>query len=283
MNCFSTDTFDRGTFYQFYYAIHTMISLISPGMHIGWSAVALPLLTKNDTSGGSDAILYGNENAATWFASIVGISGPFGCLLGTFCMRAGRKIPMAIVGFTCTAGWLIISLSYGVKQILIGRFIVGIGTGLVSAPTVVYIAEISTLRYRSGLINGTSLAVGGGILIIYLLGFFIPNWRMQAAISTVIPLLSASSILLFLPESPIWLLHNKQESMAKQSLMKLRGLKRETPELDAEFTQMQNYCLKKVKECQIQTISLESSGTVKNPMEHSASNRFARRLHKICG
>ncbi|XP_015115834.1 sugar transporter ERD6-like 2 [Diachasma alloeum] len=275
----SSSKFDSAVYYEFYYAIHTMMTLISPGMNIGYSAVALPLLTKNDTSEGSDAILYGNETAATWFASIVGISGPFGCLLGTFCMRTGRKIPMVITGFACAAGWLIISVSYGVEQILIGRFIVGVGTGLVSAPTVVYIAEISTPRHRLGLINGTSVSVAVGILIIYVLGFFIQNWRMQAAISTIIPLLSASSILLFLPESPIWLLYNNQESMAKQSLMKLRGLKKETPELNAEFTQMQNDCLKKFKECEIQTMSFELYG--KNPTEDQVTSGIHRRIQKI--
>ncbi|XP_063985259.1 uncharacterized protein LOC135166676 [Diachasmimorpha longicaudata] len=279
MSCPSPNKFDRAVFYQFYYAIHTMMTLISPGMNIGYSAVALPLLTKNDTSEASDAIFYGNEKAATWFASIVGISGPFGCLLGTFCMRTGRKIPMAITGFTCAVGWLIISVSYGVEQILIGRFIAGVGTGLVSAPTVVYIAEISTPQHRLGLMNGTSLSVAAGILIIYILGYFIPNWRMQATISTIIPLVSASSILLFLPESPMWLLHNNQESMAKQCLMKLRGLKKETAELNAEFIQMQNDCLKKFKECEMESISLEI--TANKPIEHQSSSKICRKIHKI--
>lgn len=59
-------------------------------------------------------------------------------------------------------------------QLLVARFIIGICIGLSSSPSAVYSAEIAhpTLRGRISVI--TSVTIGLGILLIYVMGYFIP-------------------------------------------------------------------------------------------------------------
>ncbi|XP_034951570.1 sugar transporter ERD6-like 2 isoform X2 [Chelonus insularis] len=218
---------DRSTLIQFCYGCYAMTTLTVSGMSMGFSSVALPLLTKNDTS--ESTLLYLNGSAAVWFASITSIAIIFGCIMSSLTMTAGRKMAMTISGIVAIIGWIIIATSYQVYSLLIGRFLTGFAIGLAATPAPVYTAEIATSRYRATLTSCTNFFICIGILLIYFLGFIISNnWRLVASSSVVVPTISVILIALWLPESPRWLLDQNQPLKAKEALLRLRGLSCET-------------------------------------------------------
>ncbi|CAG2062263.1 unnamed protein product, partial [Timema podura] len=75
------------------------------------------------------------------------------------------------------------------------------------------------------LVTFPSVAISLGILIVYVLGmFFNDNWRLVAGISAALPV-STAILLLFIPESPLWLLSKDRSYDAEKAIRKLRCIK----------------------------------------------------------
>lgn len=71
-------------------------------------------------------------------------------------------------------------------QLLVARFIIGICIGLSSSPSAVYSAEIAHPSLRGRISVLTSLTIGLGILLIYILGYFIPvRWQCVQSIDRI--------------------------------------------------------------------------------------------------
>lgn len=86
--------------------------------------------------------------------------------------------------------------------------------------------------------------------------------------------------MIFVQESPIWLLLHNRESLAKQCLMKLRGANTETPEIIQEFTEMQNDSRHKCTEAEMQSNSLEPASGARSP-EKAKSVSIWRRIQNL--
>lgn len=88
----------------------------------------------------------------------------------------------------------------------------------------VYSAEIAHPKLRGRLTLLTSLAIAVGILMIYVLGYFIPDdWRMVSAISAVFCIFSLV-IVFILPESPAWLVSKGRLQKARKSICTIRSI-----------------------------------------------------------
>lgn len=273
----------RTIFYEFWFGFHAMIGMIGPGMNIGYSSVALPVLTSDKSETIGSNYLYDNEQLATWFASIIAIANLIGCLFCGILMKTGRKNSMIFVSFLCTIGWLVIATSNNIPQLLIGRFITGFSTGVVSTPTIVYLAEISLPQHRIIMTTSSNFTFSIGVMLIYLLGFIIPNnWRLIAYLAALIPAISTICIAIFIPESPMWLLHKGNEKKARKSLFKIRGLKIETEEFKDEFKKMIDYNKKIIIE-PINSIfngidNVELNKVNKNSIDSSTRSNSSSRL-----
>ncbi|PSN45089.1 hypothetical protein C0J52_05093 [Blattella germanica] len=193
---------------------------------MGYSAVALPLLGLNEEDG-------------TWFASIASIATPFGCLMaGPILDAIGRRYMILLVNIPFILGWLVLCLSPDdapLWLLFIGRILTGLGTGMASLPATVYIAEMATARMRPMLVTLPSMFISGGILLVYLFGYVIQNWRWVAAVNLVAHLSSIVIIFLFLRESPTWLVGKQRVEDAGKSLMWVRGEREMTPEVKEEL------------------------------------------------
>lgn len=158
------------------------------------------------------------------------IATPIGCLLsGPILDRRGRRMALALVNLPCLAGWLLIAFSpvfwasnpMPLSLIYAGRILTGVSIGMASTPATVYIAEVAEDRLRPALINGTSISISLGVLIVYIFGWLIrDDWRLVAGLSCIFPILSLISIW-FLPESPIWLAGKGRHAEAVTSMMKI--------------------------------------------------------------
>ncbi|XP_015602755.1 facilitated trehalose transporter Tret1-2 homolog isoform X2 [Cephus cinctus] len=209
--------------YQIVMCIIANCSVLGPAMGLGYSAVALPSLTSPQSQ------IKINESQASWIASIAAIGTPIGCILSSFLMRRGRKPSILSTSVVSLSGWIIIYLSANFEQLLIGRLLSGIATGLASVPATVYAAEVSVPKLRSIVVTWTSIAIAVGILIVYILGYiFQDNWRMIALVSGLFPILAIILTVGILPESPIWLRDRGRNDEALEILKKFRGIPADT-------------------------------------------------------
>ncbi len=118
-------------------------------------------------------------------------------------------------------------------QFLIYRVIGGIGVGLASMLSPMYIAEMAPAEKRGGLVSWNQFAIIFGMLIVYFVNYTIATqgddswlnsvgWRWMFA-SESIPAILFLILLNFAPESPRWLVLNNKESAGMQILEKING------------------------------------------------------------
>ncbi|GKZ24970.1 hypothetical protein AbraIFM66951_000485 [Aspergillus brasiliensis] len=157
-----------------------------------------------------------------------------GALLGAisctyFGDRFGRRKTVFMATIITIIGELLQTSSYSIIQFTLGRVILGIGVGQLSATVPVWQAECSSAKHR-----GQHVVVDG---ICMVLGFVITNWvaygfsktahetqwRVPLALALVFPLIILGSVYL-LPESPRWLVLVSRRDQAAHSLAAYRGL-----------------------------------------------------------
>ena len=94
---------------------------------------------------------------------------------------------------------------------MLGRVFVGLGVGVAAQIVPLYLSEIAPTEIRGKLIamNTAMITVGQLISVIFVL-FLIPDWRMMLGIAAVPSALQFLGVL-FLPESPRWLIKEGRE------------------------------------------------------------------------
>jgi SP family xylose:H+ symportor-like MFS transporter len=116
-------------------------------------------------------------------------------------------------------------------QFIFYRILGGIGVGLASMLSPMYIAEIAPAAIRGKLVSWNQLAIVTGMLVVYFVNFTITRqgdaawneqigWRWMFA-SSAIPAILFLTCLLFVPESPRWLVMQGKEQKAANILGKL--------------------------------------------------------------
>ncbi|KAL4810027.1 hypothetical protein BDV18DRAFT_150427 [Aspergillus unguis] len=148
---------------------------------------------------------------------IVGIYN-IGCLTGTAVSfmtsdRLGFRKSMWMAMGLLTIGAIPQACAYSQAQMLVSRFIGGIGTGIMSSIVPVYQSELCEARNRGMYVCSQPLAVGVGISGAYWFDYgmsFAPgsvSWRLPVAFQLVF--IAVVTILVAgLPESPRWLCRN---------------------------------------------------------------------------
>jgi len=111
------------------------------------------------------------------------------------------------------------------------RIIGGIGIGIASMLSPLYIAEISPPATRGRMVTYQQLAIVGGIVLVYFINWLIAaqgdqtwlhstGWRLMFA-SEAIPSVLFLALLFFVPESPRWLVMKKRDDEAHTVLRRL--------------------------------------------------------------
>ena len=143
----------------------------------------------------------------------------------------GRRIAMSIECAIFSIGVLIQVTAFKAwYQIMIGRFISGLGVGALSAAVPLYQAESSPKQLRGTLTGTYQLFITFGILVAYCISIGTREtyndaaWRIVIAIGLVWALILGVGIL-FMPESPRWLLKHGRADEAERSIARVRGVK----------------------------------------------------------
>lgn len=167
--------------------------------------------------------------------SIAGVS-----VAGTLGDWLGRKKTMLISAALFSISAIGCALCNGFAGLVIYRIIGGVGIGIVSIVSPIYISEVSPANRRGTMVSLYQLAVTAGFLLAYLV-----NWRIQSAAETAVynsaalkwimsdemwrgmlgsetfPALLFFFIIFFIPESPRWLIVKGKGSMATATLQKI--------------------------------------------------------------
>ena len=116
---------------------------------------------------------------------------------------------------------------------MIYRFIGGIGVGIASMLSPVYIAEIAPAKDRGKLVSYNQLAIVGGFMVVYFVNYFIAlsgddtwlndiGWRYMFA-SELVPVGIFLALLYFVPDTPRSLVSHNKEAKALEILKKVNG------------------------------------------------------------
>lgn len=150
----------------------------------------------------------------------------FGSLFsGRLTDRFGRRRLMLLISALFIIGTFIAATATQVYAILYGRLFIGFAIGIGSYTAPLYIAEVSPHEVRGGLVSLNQLAITVGILISFIINFAFTNfdgsWRWMFGIG-LIPAILLSVGMLFLPESPRWLVKQNLLDKAIDTLRQLR-------------------------------------------------------------
>ena len=154
---------------------------------------------------------------------------------GAMSDKLGRKLTMLISAALFSISAIGCAVCGDFDQLVIYRIIGGVGIGIVSIVSPIYISEVSPAKVRGTLVSLYQLAVTVGFLLAYL-----ANWVIDAGInielsgelslwqrmfnteawrgmlgSETLPALLFFAIIFFIPESPKWLVVNKRHDSAK--------------------------------------------------------------------
>ncbi len=136
---------------------------------------------------------------------------PVGPLMGVWIADAmGRKRTLLLAGILFMASSIGCALAHHILVFAAWRFIGGMGVGLASTVSPMFIAEIAPAHLRGRLVMVFQLAVGIGLSMSVLVGWIFSRsgdpecWRWMFATMGV-PVLFFMLGLIFAPESPRWL------------------------------------------------------------------------------
>ena len=171
-----------------------------------------------------------------------------GSIIGVLCAGSlsdyiGRKITMLISAAFFSISAIGCAVCGSFDALVAFRIIGGVGIGIVSIVSPIYISEVSPAKIRGTLVSLYQLAVTAGFLLAYL-----ANWAIDAGIdpsaaadaglwsrmfnaeawrgmlgSETLPALLFLFIIFFIPESPKWLIIKGKPSKATAVLSRILG------------------------------------------------------------
>ncbi|RYS04472.1 sugar porter family MFS transporter [Staphylococcus pseudintermedius] len=144
-----------------------------------------------------------------------GLSGPLS-------EKLGRRRLVFMISIVFIIGALILALAPTMEILVLGRVIIGLAVGGSTAIVPVYLSELSPTDARGSLSSLNQLMITIGILASYLVNYaFAPieGWRWMLGLA-VVPSVILMIGVIFMPESPRWLLEKRGEKAARD-VMKL--------------------------------------------------------------
>jgi sugar porter (SP) family MFS transporter len=154
-------------------------------------------------------------------------------LVGPLSDRFGRRPALFLAAAMFIASAVGTALAPQVGVFIAFRFIGGLGIGIASISTPMYIAEITPAQIRGRMVAVNQIAVVGGITATSFVNYFIAQgrdqqwlidtgWRWMFA-TGLAPALAFCVLLVPIPESPRWLIEMKREGAAKAILSRVGG------------------------------------------------------------
>ncbi len=181
-----------------------------------------------------------------WYVGCALVGSIIGVLFaGPLSDRFGRKIVLLLSAILFSVSGLGCMVAADEIQLITARIIGGVGIGVASVISPLYIAEVSVPRYRGQLVSLYQLAITAGFLGAYLANYGLLNysysllhagapqdlyhkifateaWRGMLGMEAV-PALCFFLVLFLIPESPRWLIVKGKECQATLIMGRIYG------------------------------------------------------------
>lgn len=176
-----------------------------------------------------------------WFVgcALVGSIGGV-AVAGMMSDRFGRKLTMLISAVLFTASGIGCAVAATFTELVFYRIVGGVGIGVVSIVSPMYISEVAIARWRGTLVSLYQLAITVGFMAAYLVNFQILKSAETAVYSSelmqkimvtemwrgmfgaeALPALLFFIIIFFIPESPRWLILRGRDGRAHSVLQRI--------------------------------------------------------------
>ena len=201
------------------------------GYDVGIMAAAIqPIEAEMHLTGVQKEFAMGSLNFVAALGALLG---------GRVADRQGRKPTIRLCGWLFVAGTLCMALAPGYVVLLLGRIVTGMGVGVSFVVAPVFISEVAPSSRRGQLNTVFDVAINGGILLGYIVGYVIQvmpfftsesqKWRLMLGLGAALPVI-VLWCLSSLPESPRWLMMMNQKPAAIAVLRRLGSSEAECSE-----------------------------------------------------
>jgi sugar porter (SP) family MFS transporter len=176
-----------------------------------------------------------------WASGCVLIGCAVGVLLvGPISDRFGRKLAMFLAALMFLVSAIGTAVPDDIRTFIVFRFIGGLGIGIASISTPMYIAEITPAHLRGRMVAVNQIAIVGGIAATAFINYFIAHargdpalpvnqdwlintgWRWMFA-TGIVPSVLFGLLLIPIPESPRWLVERRCNDRAMEILGRVGG------------------------------------------------------------
>ena len=167
-----------------------------------------------------------------WAAACALLGCVLGCLMaGVFSDFMGRKRTLLLAAFLFLVSAIGTALPERFWVFVVFRILGGVGVGVASLASPMYIAEISPARIRGRMVSVNQFAIISGMLVIYFVNYAIVRpenpawnetngWRWMFA-SGSIPAALFLALVFLVPESPRWFFERGRRQSARQVLERI--------------------------------------------------------------
>jgi sugar porter (SP) family MFS transporter len=150
--------------------------------------------------------------------------------------RFGRRPTIMVTAAVFIAGVLGAAFAPTLWFLVAMRFVIGLAVGSASMTVPMFIGELAPPRYRGAFVSFNQLAITSGILVSYLIDYWLSSsrdWRLMFGLASI-PAGLLLVGMLFQPESPHWLVWQDREDEARRVLSRFR----EPSEVDREVEEV---------------------------------------------
>ncbi|SEP47484.1 sugar porter family MFS transporter [Amycolatopsis saalfeldensis] len=165
-----------------------------------------------------------------WDKGVITASLSVGAIVGALFSsrlneKLGRRRTIMVAAVIVIVGTVAASVSPTFALLIISRLVIGVGIGFSSSTVPTYLSELAPARLRGAMGALNQIFIVLGILIAFLVSYGLGpsgNWRLMFA-GAVVPAVILLVGLIFLPETPRWLLAKGQEDAARSVLISSHG------------------------------------------------------------
>lgn len=193
---------------------------------------------------GLDVVMKGWASGCVLIGCAVGVM-----IVGPISDRFGRKKALYLSAVLFLASAIGTALPNNIWVFIVFRFLGGLGIGIASMSTPMYIAEIAPAHLRGRLVAVNQIAIVGGIVLVYFVNYFIARsgelawnqemgWRWMFG-SGIVPSAAFFVLLFLIPESPRWLVEKGESGRAREILARVGGERHAAAELASIETSLQ--------------------------------------------
>jgi sugar porter (SP) family MFS transporter len=172
--------------------------------------------------------LKGWASSSALLGCVIGVS-----FAGAFSDWLGRKKTLVLAGVLFLVSSIGTAVPQTLTQLVIFRILAGVGVGVASMASPMYIAEVAPARWRGRMVSVNQFAIVSGMLLIYFVNYAIaragsPEWQVTTSwrwmfASGILPSALFLGLLLLAPESPRWLIAQGRMDAAAKILERVGG------------------------------------------------------------